>query len=291
MSRMQVTTVPARRTRWLLLAVAAGLAGCGGKAAPPGPGTSQGAVPDLRGTRVMLFPVQSRQGLVDGSDAEIAFALTQRGPDVDWVLPAEMAGALERSPAMDARIHGLPVGMFLQGEVRRVGDPLYGYLRRVGALVDSDVALVPVVARYRPESAERRSGVEIGAAVLSVRTGYVLWFGMVEGAPGAADDPGALASAADALGRRLLPFSVTRGPPQADAGADRMTAPRVTREPPQADAGADRKAARAVPRDPGGAAERVRVDGDALNERARDTRDVDEMAIAPPGRGAGRPRL
>jgi hypothetical protein len=35
----------------------------------------------------------------------------------------------------------------------------------------------------------------------------VSWFGLVEGVPGAADDPRALASAAEALSRRLLPFA------------------------------------------------------------------------------------
>ncbi|MEX0741799.1 MAG: hypothetical protein WD079_03315, partial [Phycisphaeraceae bacterium] len=47
--------------------------------------------------------------------------------------------------------------------------------------------------------------VEIAAALLSARTGRVYWFGIVEGEPGAAGDPRALASAVDALVRRLVP--------------------------------------------------------------------------------------
>jgi hypothetical protein len=116
-----------------------------------------------------------------------------------------MRSALASSPGLDAPIEGLPVGMFSQAEVRRVGDPLFGYLRRMSALVGSDMALIPVFVRYRPESAERRSGIEVAAALISARNGQVLWFGVVEGAAGAADDPGSLASAAEALGRRLVP--------------------------------------------------------------------------------------
>ena len=108
------------------------------------------------------------------------------------------------------------MGVFLQAEVSRVGDPLFGYLRRMGALMSSDFALIPVLARYRPESPggagvanapSRPPAIEIAATLIAIRTGQVLWFGMVEGAPGAANDARTLATAADALSRRLLPFS------------------------------------------------------------------------------------
>jgi hypothetical protein len=204
---------------------------CGGGAAPPGPDSPPAAVPDLRGARVMLFPVQSVQGVAAGADAELAFALGQRGSEVDWVFPDEMAGALAGSPGMDTRLEGLPVGMFLTAEVTRVGDPLYGYLRRVAALVDSELALIPVVARYRPGTVERAGAVEIAATLIAVRTGYVLWFGFVEGDAGAAGDPRSLASAADALGRRLLPFSVVVGAldgPLAPPAGGRLDNGRVT---------------------------------------------------------------
>lgn len=170
----------------------------------PTPGASNAPVPDLRGQRVMLYPTQSVLGLSGDVDAEIAFALTQR-PQVTWVLPAEMRRAIQESPGLEAPVDGLPVGIFSQAEVRRIGDPLFGYLRRMSALVGSDIALIPVYSRYRAADATRPSGVEIAAAILSTRTGQVLWFGVVEGAPGAADDPRSLATAAEALGRRLVP--------------------------------------------------------------------------------------
>lgn len=196
------------------------LAACGPKTAPEA-GASRGAVPDLRGVRVMLFPAQSTAGVGRGADAELAFALTQRGGDVNWVLPAEMRQAMQRSPGMDTRLEGLPVGIFQRAEVRRVGDPLYGYLRRMGALTNSAVALVPVAVYHRPATEERPGAVEITATVLSVETGYVLWFGVVEGdGGGPPGDPRALASAADALGRALLPFGATGGGEGAARGED-----------------------------------------------------------------------
>jgi hypothetical protein len=187
------------------------------KAAPPTAADAPQAVPDLRGQRVMLFPVQSFEGVGSEIDAELGFALTQRGADVDWIRADQMRRALATSPGLDVKLEGLPVGVFMQTEVRRVGDPLFGYLRRMGALVSSDVALVPVVARTArtptpadgspPRSMGPPPVIEIAAALLNVRNGQVLWFGVAAGSPGAPNDPRTLASAAEALGRRLLPLA------------------------------------------------------------------------------------
>ena len=191
---------------WLIVgAVALGL-GCAGRQTAPVAGSESGGVPDLRGRRVMLFPVQSVRGLADGMDPELelAFALTGRGSQVLWTLPAELRSILRRSPGVQVPIDGLPVGMFLQTEVDRVGDPLFGYLRRLGALTGADLALIPVEIRYRAAADTIPGATEIAAALLNARNGRVFWFGVVEGQGGGVDDPGSLASAADALARRLV---------------------------------------------------------------------------------------
>jgi hypothetical protein len=173
-----------------------------GRAAAPEPGTSQGTPPDLRGSRVMVLPVQDVRGVDGDPDAELAFGLRDRGPEVTWIFPARLQAVLDRSPGM-SRIRGLPVGVFSTAEVRRIGDPLYGELRRLGAMVDGDVALIPLMTVAQPADS---LGVRVraSAAVIHVRTGQVLWFGMVEGDAHEVSDPGALASAVDALARTLL---------------------------------------------------------------------------------------
>jgi len=183
-----------------------GAVACARHPAPPGPGTSLGAPPDLRGMRVMLLPVQ-RGGVAGGDpDAELAFALETRGPQVQWVLPAALDSALERSPSLQTRTHGLPVGMFEAAEVERVGDPLYGDLRRLGAVANSDIAV-----RASAETVEGGSAVQFWAALVDIRTGRVFWFGVVRGEVGAAGDPGVLASAADKLARTVLIRTVGGG--------------------------------------------------------------------------------
>jgi hypothetical protein len=97
--------------------------------------------------------------------------------------------------------------MFLQAEVRRIGDPLFGQLRRLAALADGRLALIPIAVRHRADTPERPGAIEVVATLLDATSGDVFWFGVVEGVPGGGADPRALASAADALARRLLPAS------------------------------------------------------------------------------------
>lgn len=150
----------------------------------------------------MVLPFQSALGAAGDPDAELAFALRDRGPGVTWVLPPRLQQALDRSPGLQVRIHGLPVGVFGAAEVERVGDPLYGDLLRLAALVDAETALVPIRVWLAPGEAGDR--VRASAALVHVRTGRVLWFAVAEGQPGEPQDPGALASAVDALARTLL---------------------------------------------------------------------------------------
>lgn len=182
------------------------LTACAHSSEPPGPGTSQGTPPDLRGSRVMVLPVQLVSGVEGDPDAELAFGLEAREGRVDWVLPAEIDRALARAPTVQARTRGLPVTNFLAAEVERVGDPLYGQLIRMATLVDAEVALLPVSmsAGGPPEAS---APVQLSTALIHVRSGRVLWFGVVEGEAGPAGDPRSLASVVDVLARTMLWYS------------------------------------------------------------------------------------
>lgn len=179
--------------------------GGGGPEPPPTAGHVQGRVPDLRGHPVMVLPVQLAAGISPGlqPEAEIEFALRDRGPQVQWIFPDELRSDLSRAPALDVPLENLPVGIFLRAEVQRVGDPLYGHLRRLAGLAGADVALIPVAVRHRRSSPERAEAIEIAAALVNARAGRVYWFSVVDGDAGGGDDPAAMASAADALARAV----------------------------------------------------------------------------------------
>lgn len=189
-----------------LAALSLTLTACGGNAPPPQPGESRGFPPDLRGRRVMLLPVQRVAGVDGDPTAEVVFALTDRSDEVKWIVEDEIREILDRSPGIQADTRGLPVSLFLQAEVQRVGDPLYGQLRRMAGLVDAEVVLLPVLASYQASSEVEGSTprVRLTAALIEPRSGRVLWFGVEEGDDVPRDDPRGLASAAERLARTVL---------------------------------------------------------------------------------------
>lgn len=191
-----------------------GAVACGGGSGPsvPTPGTAVGAVPNLQGRSVMVLPTQIRQGIPPSvsADSELRFALEQRGPSVEWLFPDTLRTITSRSPGITAPLEGLPVGIFLRARVERIGDPLYGHLRRLSALTSSPLALIPIRLRYRetPEAIGDQvfePAMELMAVLLHVQSGRVLWFGVVDGATGGPTDPRSLASAADRLARVMAP--------------------------------------------------------------------------------------
>lgn len=186
------------------LLAAALTVGCAGTGAAPVAGSSQGVIPDLRGREVMVFPVQIRAGVPGDASPEIVFALRARGVGVDWIFPDELEALLARAPAVDTAVRGLPVGIFLSAEVERIGDPLFGQLRRMGALSGADIALIPVAVRTGAEGVGGVSVVEIAATIVNVRNGQVIWFGIVAGRPGSVADFGTVASAVESLAETLL---------------------------------------------------------------------------------------
>lgn len=201
----------------LLAAALAPTWGCAGAPAPAA-GAARGSVPTLAGRSVIVFPVQRNLGVRGDATAEMVFALEGPGQGPDWLLPAELERVLAQSPGLDAPLENLPVDVFLQAQVNRIGDPIYGVLRRIGAVTDAELALIPVAVRPGPaqavDGAEAADGapvpIEYVATLIEVRTGRVVWFGVESGAAGAVDDPGRLASAAEALALRLVPPRVMR---------------------------------------------------------------------------------
>jgi hypothetical protein len=200
-----------RRAGFCLFFALVAVAGCMRKPVPsadrPPP-----PPPDLTGATVMVLPVQPGDWVGGGRrrpapaalEAELAYWLEERAPRVRWTFPPALEKALARSPALDIRLRELAVSSFLRMEVERIGDPLYGDLRRLGALADARYALVPVAANY-VEYGDGPGHVEVAAALIDTIGGAVLWFGVVKGESGPADDPAAAATAAAALARALFP--------------------------------------------------------------------------------------
>lgn len=158
----------------------------------------------LAGEKVILFPVQ--RPLVEGDpEREMVFALRSRSGSSSWVFPDEVRNGVARSPSLSVPVDDLPVDVFFQAEVERVGDPLYGMIRRAASLSGARRAIIPLSVSYRSPDELRPGAVEVFGVLLDVVTGRVLWLGTEEGAATGPDDPAGLARGMEAFAGRFLP--------------------------------------------------------------------------------------
>ncbi|HEX2166660.1 MAG TPA: hypothetical protein VHG09_05420, partial [Longimicrobiales bacterium] len=131
-------------------------------------------------------------------EAELSYWMPEHAHRVQWVLPAAIERAASGSAALQISVRDLSVRDFLRARLERIGDPLYGDLRRLAAVTDARLAFLPIGAVWIPETAG--SGrVHIAAALIDTVGGRVLWYGVAASSVGASDDPGVAASAARAL--------------------------------------------------------------------------------------------
>lgn len=149
----------------------------------------------------MVLPVQpGREGAPEGFDAELEYWLADLAPGVRWIASATVERAVARTPEFAIPLRDLS-GAALAGIAyrrgQRIGDPLYGDLRRAGALVDARYALLPIAYGRSADGAGRG---EVTAALIDTMGGGVLWYATVTGEAGAA-----VASAAQALARTFSP--------------------------------------------------------------------------------------
>ena len=188
------------------------IAACGGKrpsAAPPAPTTAP--APVLTGLTVMVFPTQRGPVAVADTtakhfglpseklDAEVAYWLPQLAGSVKWILPASIQRSITRSPTLAVDINNLAVTAFHRAQVKRIGDPLFGDLRKLAAVLDARIAVIPVAAEYIG-STPATARPQIATAVIDALDGTVLWYGVLQGDTPAQDEA-AIASAAQAFAR------------------------------------------------------------------------------------------
>jgi hypothetical protein len=196
-------------TTFAALAVACG-GGARARTAPPEPTTRP--APVLVGYKVMVLPTQRGPVPVadpqkqhfpldaEKLDAEIAFWLPQLAGAVQWVLPTTIQRAIDRSPTLGVKMDNLAVTSFHRAQVKRIGDPLFGDLRRLAAVLDTRIAVLPVAAELiGPTRTDAR--VQIATAVIDTFDGTVLWYGVLESDAEAKGDDVALASAAQVFAR------------------------------------------------------------------------------------------
>ncbi len=198
--------------RYCYLPLLVAFAACGGRPqnAPPVPAATP--APVLSGQTVMIFPVQRGNVPVaqaesqhftiatEKLDAELAYWLPQVATNVKWTLPNAIQRAITRSPSLAIDINNLAVNSFQQAQVKRIGDPLFGDLRKLAAVLDTRLAVIPIAAE-RIGATNDSARVQVATAVIDALSGNVVWFGIIESDADARGEEAGIASAAQAMAR------------------------------------------------------------------------------------------
>jgi hypothetical protein len=119
-------------------------------------------------------PFGDRPATLAWADSMVATLLTERGPDVKWVLPPELRKIARRAPSLAPDPDRMGQSMLRERSVETVPDPLRGKLRSLAALVGGRFIFVPASLTLLPEP----SGLvraELWLALVDSRTGKVVW--------------------------------------------------------------------------------------------------------------------
>lgn len=123
-------------------------------------------------------------------DAELAFALADRGISSGWVMPEAIARLAKRNPLHAADPYQLAAEPIRPGVRRKdlpLPDPLGSQLRSLAALAEARYLLFPVEMRLENGSAGRGKAI-LYLALLDARMANVRWAGEVsadaDGTPG-----------------------------------------------------------------------------------------------------------
>jgi hypothetical protein len=188
----------------------------------PGASDPQPPIPDLAGRTIMVLPVQLAvptiglpqaadpavppallsPAMLQALDGELGYWLQERAPRTRWVEASAVEAAVARTPMLEVNPRGLTIRDFQRARLESIGDPLYGELRRLGALMDARAALLPVGALW---VAERTGGgrVHLVLALIDTVGGDVLWYGAIAGTQGERGDAAVVASVAQAVAQAI----------------------------------------------------------------------------------------
>ena len=125
-----------------------------------------------------------RREALDRADSLIAALLTERAPEVVWVLPEALRRAASRAPGMLANPDQMGTAL-LRSPLERVPDPLRSQLRTLTGMAGGRHALLPASLVFLSDSSGMGRA-ELTLAIVDVRTAQVQWRTV---ASGLGDDP------------------------------------------------------------------------------------------------------
>lgn len=167
--------------------------GCGGTAQPVSDVPPQAAplpTAAMGGQPVTIYPltlvatdrllgwgeqVGARADALYRADSLVAAFLTERAPEVTWVLPEDLRRAAKRAPGLLVDPDQMATAVLRSGDSRRLPDPLRSQMRNLTGVAGERYALVPASLVFVPGEDGGSGRAELALVVTDVRTGMIEW--------------------------------------------------------------------------------------------------------------------
>lgn len=116
----------------------------------------------------------ARTKIMRWADSLLGDALTERAPEVQWVLPPALRVTAQRAAGMVPSPDQMGQSVMRSPNLKEAPEPLRSYLRQLVALTNSRFALVPAAYYITPGAADSLT-VQLSAVLIDARLGRVLW--------------------------------------------------------------------------------------------------------------------
>jgi hypothetical protein len=144
-------------------------------------------------------PFIDRIAALRWSDSLLAYALENRAPDVDWVLPEELRAVAKRAPSIAPDPDRMGQSVMGNPRIETMPDPLRSYARSLVALAGGRRLLIPAAYSFS-RTPEGKVKADLAIVMADARNGRVLWRTL---AIGEGDTP---AAAVEAALKTMLPL-------------------------------------------------------------------------------------
>jgi hypothetical protein len=189
-----------------VLAAASLFLACAGRGASGGGQTPEPApalplpTAGIAGQRVAVYPLTlvtaaeelgwhsylaARREALDRADSIIGALLTERSPEVTWVLPADLRRAAARAPGLLTNPDQMGTAILRSPGIDRIPDPLRSQMRSMNGVAADRYALIPTALVFT-RAPDGRGQAELMVVMGDVRTGLLPWRTV---ARGEGDDP------------------------------------------------------------------------------------------------------
>ncbi|NIN10334.1 MAG: hypothetical protein GTN62_03310 [Gemmatimonadales bacterium] len=118
--------------------------------------------------------IGERQEALQRADSLIGAFLTERSPEVNWVLPEALRQAARRAPGMLVGPDRMGTALLREPSITVIPDPLRSQMRNLTGVAGDRYALVPAsLTFYATQSGSGRA--ELSVIMADVRNGIVGW--------------------------------------------------------------------------------------------------------------------